>query len=72
MKRNRASVTLNQKYAALKELDSGIPRKKVMEKYGVKKNTVSLWVKSKEKIYESIENKQCTSMKKYERKSTFD
>ena len=45
MKKTRTSVSLKNKYAALKALENGSSRKDVMLKYGVKKNTICDWVK---------------------------
>ena len=49
-KRPITCVTLKDKYDALKSLNAGKCRKFVADRYGVKVNTVSGWVKSKRKI----------------------
>ena len=71
-KRPRTQFTLQTKYAALKEIDSGVPRKDVIKKYVVSKNTLSDWVKKKESIYQSIENAETSSSLKKARKSCWD
>ena len=36
---------------SLRDLENGISNKNVAEKYGVPKNTVSTWLKNKEKVF---------------------
>ena len=39
----------------MRDLENGLSNKNVAEKYGVRKNTVSTWVKNKEKIFTALE-----------------
>ena len=47
--------TLTKKCQALRDLENGISNKNVAEKYGVPKNTVSTWLKNKEKLFTALE-----------------
>ena len=47
--------SLNEKYLALKDLEKGLPNKDVAAKYEVPQNTVSTWLKNKEKIVKAHE-----------------
>ena len=54
VKRKLAVKTLAEKCQALKELENGTSNKEIAEKYGVPKNTVSTWVKNKEKLFAAL------------------
>ena len=54
-KRKFTVKTLAKKCQALRDLENGLSNKNVAEKYGVRKNTVSTWVKNKEKIFTALE-----------------
>ena len=43
-------VNLGEKYKAITDLESGLKPSKVAEKYDVPRNTISTWLKKKEKI----------------------
>ena len=62
-KRKLAVKTLAEKCKALKDLEKGISNKDVAEKYGVPKNTVSTWVKNKEKLLSALEKSSCKRRK---------
>ena len=47
--------TLREKCQSLKDLEKGLSNKDVAAKYGVPKNTLSTWVKSKEKLFVALE-----------------
>ena len=51
MPKDRSSFSIAKRYAALKQLDAGATRKQVMDKYGLKKSTLAMWVQGKQKIY---------------------
>ena len=72
VKRRRTAVSLQDKYDALKQIESGISRQDIMDKYGVKKNTVSDWISAKEKIIKAVEYSNRSSTKKYDRKSPWE
>ena len=44
-------------YIAFKDLEKGISNKDVADKYGVPKNTLSTWVKNKQKHSDSLEKR---------------
>ena len=45
-----------EKYKALKDLEKGLLNKNVAVKYGISRNTVSTWLKNKEKIVSAFES----------------
>ena len=47
--------TLREKCQSLKDIEKGLPNKDVAAKYGVPKNTLSTWVKIKEKLFTALE-----------------
>ena len=55
VERKLAIKTLAEKCPALRDLENGISNKNVAEKYGVPKNTVSTWLKNKEKLFTALE-----------------
>ena len=55
VKRKLAVKTLAEKCQTLRDLENGISNKDVAEKYGVPKNTVSTWLKNKEKLFTALE-----------------
>ena len=54
-KQRRIDKSCKIKYKALKELEKGTPHKDVSRMFEVTKNTLSMWKKHKEKIYENYE-----------------
>ena len=55
VKRKLAVKTLAEKYQVLRDLENGISNKNVAEKYRLPKNTVSVWLKNKEKLFTALE-----------------
>ena len=55
VKRKLAVKTLAEKCQALRDLENGISNKNVAENYGVPKNTVSTWLKNKERLFTALE-----------------
>ena len=55
VKRKLAVKTLAEKCQALRDLENAISNKNVAGKYGVPKNTVSTWLKNKEKLFTAFE-----------------
>ena len=55
VKRKLAVKTLTEKCQALTDLENGISNKNVAEKYVMPKNTVSTWLKNKEKLFTALE-----------------
>ena len=54
-KRKYVYETLRKKCQSLNDLEKGLSNKDVAAKYGVPKNTLSTWVKSKEKLFAALE-----------------
>ena len=54
-KRKYVHKTLREKCQSLKDLEKGLSNKDVAAKYGVPKNTLFTWVKSKEKLFVALE-----------------
>lgn len=57
LKRKITTKSLEKKYKALKEIERAIAtcKKEVVTKYGIPLNTLSTWVKGKEKISTAFE-----------------
>ena len=55
VKRKYNHKSLREKCQALKDLEKGMSNKDVAAKYNVPKNTLSTWVKNKEKLLSSLE-----------------
>ena len=53
-KRKFTDKTLREKSQALKDLEKGESNKNVAAKYNVPKNTLSTWVKNKEKLFDAL------------------
>ena len=53
-KRKLNTKSIKERYAALKEVEEGSSKSQVAIKYGIPKNTLSTWIKSKEKIFEAM------------------
>ena len=59
-KRKLVPKTIVQKCQAINDLENGMSNKEVALKYGVPKNTVSIWVKNKEKLVSSHKALTCS------------
>ena len=66
-KRKYTHKTLREKCQALKDLEKGESNKDVPAKYNVPKNTLSTWVKNKEKLFLAL--KKGTNVKRQQLKS---
>ena len=53
-KRKFTDKTLREKSQALKDLEKGESNKNVAAKYNVPVNTLSTWVKNKEKLFDAL------------------
>ena len=62
---------LNEKCRALKDIEKGLSNKDAALKYGVPPNTISTWIKNKEKYLKALEN-NCSSKKQKLRESNFE
>ena len=63
--------TLRERYAALKEVEEGSTKSQVAMNYGIPKNTLSTWIKNKEKIFESMKMQGNKSKRRRLRQGTF-
>ena len=54
-KRQLVTRSVSEKYKAIKDLERGMTKMDVQQKYAVNRNTLNSWLKSKEKIVTSIE-----------------
>ena len=70
-KRKLTVKTLNEKCTALKDIEKGLSNKDASLKYGVPPNTISTWIKNKEKYLKVLEN-NCSSKKQKLRESNFE
>ena len=71
LKRKLSVKTLNKKFNALKDIEKGISNKNASKKYGVPPNSISTWIKNKEKYFEVLED-NCSSKKQKLRESDFE
>ena len=65
-KRRAENKSYKIKYKALKDLEDGTPHKDVAYLFGVPKNTLSTWKKSKDKIFEKYNSDCISKTEKYE------
>ena len=63
--------TLNEKCKALKDIEKGLSNKDASKKYGVPPDTISTWIKNKEKYFKALED-NCSSKKQKLRESDFE
>ena len=54
--------TLREKSQAVKDLEKEMSNKGIAAKYGVRSNTLSTWVKNKEKLLNSLEKESNTKL----------
>ena len=71
LKRKLSVKTLNEKCKALKDIEKGLSNKDASKKYGVPPNTISTWIKNKEKYFKALED-NCSSKKQKLRESDFE
>ena len=71
LKRKRPVKTLNEKCKALKDIEKSLSNKDASKKYGVPPNTISTWIKNKEKYFKALED-NCSSKKQKLRESDFE
>ena len=51
-------LTIKEKYFVLKDLEKGLTKKSVAEKFSVPQNTLTYWIKHKEEINSKYEHCQ--------------
>ena len=61
-KRKYQARRLKQKYEALQEVAKGAPKANATSKYNVPNNTLSTWIKNKDKIIQSY--RECSNVKR--------
>ena len=71
LKKKLSVKTLNEKCKALKDIEKGLSNKDASKKYGVPPNTISTWIKNKEKYFKALED-SCSSKKRKLRESDFE
>ena len=55
VKRKLKNTKLIQKYQIIRQIEKGMTNKEASEKFGVPKNTISTWMKNKDKLFEGLE-----------------
>ena len=55
VKRKLNTKTLKEKCDILSHIEKGMTDKETADKFGVPKNTISTWIKNKEKIFQALE-----------------
>ena len=55
VKRKLNTKTLKEKCDILSHIENGMTNKEAADKFGVPKNTISTWIKNKEKIFQALE-----------------
>ena len=56
--RKKTALTIKEKYIALKDLEKGITKKNVAEKFSVPQSTLTYWIKQKKDIISKYESRQ--------------
>ena len=56
--RKKTVLTIKEKYLVLKDLEKGLTKKNVAEKFSVPQNTLTYWIKHKEDIISKYESHQ--------------
>ena len=72
LKRRLSSTSLIDKYKALKEIEEGQSCIATSIKYGVAKNTISHWIKQKQKIFEAVEENNVSKKRKRVKPPTYE
>ena len=54
VKRKVSTKSMHEKYKALKEIENGLSKNEAASKYNVALNTISTWLKNKEKIINAV------------------
>lgn len=63
VKRKLKNTKILQKCKIIKEIEMGMTNKEASEKFGVPKNTISTWMKNKEKLLKGLEQNSSESKK---------
>ena len=71
-KRKLNSKSITEKYKILKEVDKGNSCASVATKYSIPKQTLSNWLKKKQKIYEAVDSNSATKKRQRLRASPYE
>ena len=63
VKRQLKNTKLIQKCQIIRQIEKGMTNKKASEKFGVPKNTISTWMKNKDKLFEGLEQSSSDAKK---------
>ena len=63
VKRKLKNTKLIQKYQIIRQIEKGMTNKEASEKFGVPKNTISTWMKNKDKLFEGLEQSSSDAKK---------
>ena len=72
IKRRLNNKPIGVKCKALKDLEKGMTNTVVARKYGVPKNTLSIWVKNKHKLTTTLEKKRTSSSRESTHYGSYD
>ena len=72
LKRRLSSTSLIDKYKALKEIEEGQSCIATSRKYGVAKNTISHWIKQKQKVFKAVEENNVSKKRKRVKPATYE
>ena len=70
-KRKLNAKSIKERYAALKEVEEGSSKSQVAMKCGIPKNTLSTWIKNKEKIFDSMKTQGNKSKRRRFKQGTY-
>ena len=63
VKRKLKNTKLIQKCQIIRQIEKGMTNKEASEKFGVPKNTISTWMKNKNKLFEGLEQSSSDAKK---------
>ena len=63
VKRKLKNTKLIQKCQIIRQIEKGITNKEASEKFGIPKNTISTWMKNKDKLFEGLEQSSSDAKK---------
>ena len=63
VKRKLKNTKLIQKCQIIRQIEKGMTNKEASEKFGVPKNTISTWMKNKDKLFEGLEQSSSDAKK---------
>ena len=63
VKRNLKNTKLIKKCQIIRQIEKGMTNKEASEKFGVPKNTISTWMKNKNKLFEGLEQSSSDAKK---------